>query len=80
MQIISNPTLPLRHCVDSRSSNRSGRFQLQKTKQTVLKHRCYPMLCLFLMKIIIVINHVCVRVRTFVEDGSYQREGGRLCT
>ena len=53
MQILNDPTHPMRHYFDSRCSNRSGRFLLPRTNT---KPRFYPWLCQFLMKIIPVIN------------------------
>ena len=56
MQILNDPTHLMGHYFDSRRSNRSGRFLLPRTIQTVIKPRFYPRLCQFLMKIIPVIN------------------------
>ncbi len=56
MQILNDPTHPMRHYFDSRRSNRSGRFLLPRQIQTVIKPRFYPQLCQFLMKIVPVIN------------------------
>ena len=56
MQILNDPTHPMRHYFDSRRSNRSGRFLLPRTNTTVIKPRFYPRLCQFLMKIISVIK------------------------
>ena len=69
MQILNDPTHPMRHYFDS---NRSGRF-LQI--QTVIKLRFYPWLCQFLMTIIPVINWVCACFKTSVEDDNFLREG-----
>ena len=54
MQTLNDPPHPMGHYFDS--SNRSGRFLLPRTIQTVIKPRFYPRLCQFLMKIIPVIN------------------------
>ena len=62
MQILNNPTHPMRHYFDSRCSNRSGRFLLPRTIQTGIKPCFYPRLCQFLVKIIPVIK-LSVRVR-----------------
>ena len=69
MQILNDPTHPMRHFFDSRRSNRSGRFLLPKTNTNP---RSYPLLCQFLMKIIIVINFLCVGVETSAEDDDFQ--------
>ena len=50
MQILNDPTHPMRHYFDSRRSNRSGRFLFRDQIQTVIKPRFYPRLCQFLMK------------------------------
>ena len=55
-QILNDPPHPMGYYFDSRRSNRSGRFLLPRTIQTVIKPRFYPRLCQFLMKIIPVIN------------------------
>ena len=60
----------MRHHTDSRRSKTSG----QKQTQTILKPRFCPLLCWFLLKIIIVIKHVCVRAS--VEDDNFETEGG----
>ena len=78
MQILNDPTHPLRHYFDSRlRSNRSGRFKFREQIQTVIKPRFCPRLCQFLMKMIPVINWVCACVKTSVEDDSFLREGWR---
>ena len=42
MQILNNPTLPMRHYFDSRRSNRSGRFLLQRTNTNRYKASFLP--------------------------------------
>ena len=54
MQILNDPTHPVRHYFGSRRSSRSGRFNF--TSENKYKPRFYPRLCPFLMKIIPVIN------------------------
>ena len=78
MQILNNPTHPLRHYFDSRCSNRSGRFFFQEQIQTVIKPHFYPQLCQFLMKIRPVINWVWACIKISVEDDSFLTEG-RWC-
>ena len=56
MQILNDPTHPMRHYFDSRRSNTSEDFYFREQIQTVIKPRFYPGLCQFLMKIIPVIN------------------------
>ena len=57
MQILNDPTHPMRHYFDSRRSNRSERFfYFREQIQTIIKPQFYPRLCQFLMKIIPVIN------------------------
>ena len=48
MQILNDPTHPVRHYFDGRRSNRSRRFLLPRTNT----NRIYPRLSQFLMKII----------------------------
>ena len=47
-------------------------FYSLKQIQTVIRPRFYPLLCQFLMKIIIVINLVCEYVETAAEDDDFQ--------
>ena len=79
MQILNDPMLPMRQYFDSRCSNRSGRFLLAKQIQTVVKPCFCPLLCQFLMSVIIVISpaHACVRMSA--EEDDFQREGGGMC-
>ena len=60
MQILNDPTHPMRHYFDSRRSNRKERFLLLRTNTNrynlYIKPCFYPRLCQFLMKIIPVIN------------------------
>ena len=62
MQILNDPKYPMRHCFDSRHSNRSGRFLLPRMciyiYTNIIKPRFYPQRCQFLMTIIPVINCV----------------------
>ena len=58
MQILNDPTNPIRHYFNSRRSNMSGRFLLPRANTNRIKPRFYPRLCQFLMKIIPVINGV----------------------
>lgn len=59
-QILNDPTNPVKHYVNSRRSNTSGRFLSRKQMQTVIKRRFDPLLCWFLTKV----SHInCVRVR-----------------
>ena len=44
-------------------------FYFREQMQTVIKHRFYPYLCRFLMKIIPVIKWVCACVKTSVSNG-----------
>ena len=53
MQILNDPTHPVRHYFDSRHSNRSGRVLLPRANTN---HCFYLWHCQFLMKIIPVIN------------------------
>ena len=46
-------------------------YSLNQT-QTVIRPHSYPLLCQFLMKIIIVINLVCACVKTSAEDDDFQ--------
>ena len=50
-----------------------------KQIQTVVRPCFYPLLCQFLMKIIIVINFVCVCVRTSAEDEDFQKLSEARC-
>ena len=72
MQILNDPTHPMRHYFDSRHSNRSGRVLLPRTNTN---HCFYLWHCQFLMKIIPVINWVCACIKTSVEDDNFLREG-----
>ena len=57
MQILNDPTHPVRHYFDSRRSNKSGRFLLPRTNTNRYKASFFtPRLCQFFMKIIPVIN------------------------
>ena len=56
MQILNDPTHPMKHYFDSRRRNRSGRFLLPRTNTNRYKASFYPWICQFLMKIIPVIN------------------------
>ena len=47
-------------------------FYSLKQIQTVIRPRSYPLLCQFLMKIIIVINLVCACVKTSAEYDDFQ--------
>ena len=47
-------------------------FYSLKQIQTVIRPRSYPLLCQFLMKIIIVINLVCACIKTSAEDDDFQ--------
>ena len=82
-QILNDSTHPIRHYFDSRRSNRSGRFLLPKTNTNRYKASFYPLLCQFLMKIIIVINLMCSCVKTSAVDDDFEslsegeREEGR---
>ena len=71
MQILNDPTHPMRHYFDSRRSKWSGRFLLPKQIQFVIRPCSYSRLCQFLMKIIIVINLVCTCIKT-AEDDNFQ--------
>ena len=42
MQILDDPTHPMRHCFDSRCSNRSGRFLLPRTNTNRYKALFLP--------------------------------------
>ena len=75
MQILNDPTHPMRHYFDSRRSNRSGRLLLPRTNTNRYKASFYPRLCQFLMKIIPVINCVCACAKTSVEVDNFLREG-----
>ena len=48
-------------------------FYSLKQIQTVVRPRSYPLLCQFLMKIIIVINLVYMCIKTPAEDDDFQR-------
>ena len=74
MQILNDPTHPMRHYFDSRCSNRNGRC-FREQIQTVIKPRFYPQLCQFLMKNIPVINRVSACVKTSVEDDNFLTDG-----
>ena len=52
IQILNDPTHPMRHYFDSRRRSRMEDFYFREQIQTVI----YPRLCQFLMKIIPVIN------------------------
>ena len=58
-------------------------FYSLKQIQTIIRPPSYPLLCQFLMKIIIVINLVCACVKTSAEDDDFQRlwkgGGGGMC-
>ena len=60
-------------------------FYSLKQTQTVRKPRFYPLLCQFLMNIVIVINPVCTCVRTSAEDDDFKDfqtgggGGGGMC-
>ena len=56
MQILNDPSHPVRHYFDSRRSNRSGRFLLPRTNTSRYKALFYPRLCQFLIKTVPVIN------------------------
>ena len=75
MQILNDPTHPMRHYSDSRRSNKSGRFVLARTYKPFIKPHFYPQLCQFLMTIIPVINSVCACIRMSAEDDNFPREG-----
>ena len=47
-------------------------FHSLKQIQTVIRPRSCPLLCQFLMKIIIVINLVCACVKTSAEEDDFQ--------
>ena len=51
-------------------------FYFREQTQTVIKHRFYPRLCQFLMKIIPVNNRVCACARKSAEDDNFPREDG----
>ena len=55
-------------------------FYSLKQMQTVTRPRSYPLLCQFLLKIIIVINIVCAYVQTSAEEDDFHSlskgEGG----
>ena len=68
MEILNDPTHPMRHRFDSRRSNRSGRFLLPRTYTNRYKAS-------FLMKIITVINRVYACVRTSAEDDNFPGVG-----
>ena len=53
MQILNDPTHPMRHSFDTTGVED---FYIREQIQTVIKPRFYPRLCQFLMKIIPVIN------------------------
>ena len=74
MQILNDPTHPMRHYFDSRPQEWKI-FYFREQIQTVTESRFYPLLCQFLMKIIPVINWVCACVKTSVEDDNFLREG-----
>ena len=76
MQILNDPTHPMRHYFDNRRSIRGGRFLLSKTTQTVIRPRFYSLLCQILTKIIKVTNLVCACVKTSAEDDDFQRGEG----
>ena len=72
MQILNDPTHPMRHYFESRCSKRVEDFYSLKQIQTVIRPRSFPLLCQFLMKIIIVINLLCMCVKTSAEDDDFQ--------
>ena len=47
-------------------------FYSLKQRQTVIRPRSYPLLCQFLMKIIIVINLMCACVKTSAAGDDFQ--------
>ena len=61
MQILNDPTHPMKHYFDSRRSNRRGRFLLWRTNINRYPASFYPRLGQFLMKFITVCG--CVRMR-----------------
>ena len=77
MQVLNDPTHPVRQSFGSRRSNRVEEFYSLKQIQTVLRRRFYPLLCQFLMKIIIVFNLVCACVMTSTEDEDDDFQKGR---
>ena len=66
MQILNDPTHPMRHSFDTTGVED---FYIREQIQTVIKPRFYPRLCQFLMKIIPVINWVCTCVKRPVSKG-----------
>ena len=56
MQIVNDPTHPVRHYFDSRRNNRRGRFLLPRTNTNRYKASFLPSALSILMKIIPVIN------------------------
>ena len=72
MQILNDPTHPMRHSFDTTGVED---FYIREQIQTVIKPRFYPRLCQFLMKIIPVINWVYTCIETSVEDGNFLTEG-----
>ena len=71
MQILNDPTHPMRHFFDSRRSNKSGRFLLPKTNTNGYKASFLPPALSVLNENLIVINLVCVCMKTFAEDDEF---------
>ena len=72
MQILNDPTHPMRHYFDSRHSNRSRRFLFPKTNTNCYKASFLPS-ALSVFNENYVIKLVCACVKTYAEDDDFQR-------
>ena len=79
LMLWNDPTHSMRHYFDPATGVED--FYSLKQIQTIIRPPSYPLLCQFLMKIIIVINLVCACVKTSAEDDDFQSlsKGEREC-
>ena len=82
MQILNDPTHPMRQYFDSRCNNRCGRVLLPKAK-TNKASNLPSALSVFNenYNTLIDFNPMCTCVRTSTEEDNFQRlfKGGRMC-
>ena len=80
MQILNDPTHPVRHYFDSRRAATGVEdFYSLKQIQTVIGPRFYPLLCQFLTKITITLcTHASRRLLKTMTFKDFQTERGRV--
>ena len=76
MQMLNDPTHPVKHYFDSRRSNRSGNFLLPRTNTNRYKASFLPSALSVFIENLTVIDRVCACVMTSAEDNFAREDMG----